>query len=589
MFKFQLVVTKSNHLYTWGASPQAIRLSTQAKKRARANQRSEETSNNKHERVTTVLGTEDTNNEEEPMDASVDDNIDCDDVFIEKANEESQEKEISSSNTTQEKDVGESVAESNSAKIPTIKIDLSEDKVPEDDAKEPVLTDECTDHLKPSMVVFEEPLQNPITKLGSGLYHYTVVTEDGKFYTWGKNLERQLGREGSRGEVPSPARLESQNNVLDVTCGADFTIILYKDGTVKACGNNNNGQCGLEIQQSDRSGIAGKLVRLRISKRLVRIPDGSQCIEVPTLIKFPCIETSNMTHNIYTLKSLPKYQPSCVIKSSLMNLPIFNQISGHTTIDSNLNEFCKDELGIPDLIKNIETVNIDANQNENKIKSVSNAPEIVSDGMINSISGQSTVSTPANINKFSIENVLTNDFIHYCLYIFHGLYDQSTISDFSSKELSFKEYKLRILMLDFCYVDAFKLCISDCLDAQKCIKLFEYFTKDAVIMPLPEEDLKFFIYEIFKHFIRNQMNIGWLEEFLIADLNYYLIQLSYVLYFSNNNSALEKSVFQKFKNLFINFEATHLENSDVIFKMISTKFNVLVCQKLIEMAETVSN
>lgn len=40
---FQFLVTKSNKLYTWGASPQLIRLNNQARKRAKLAQRFEET------------------------------------------------------------------------------------------------------------------------------------------------------------------------------------------------------------------------------------------------------------------------------------------------------------------------------------------------------------------------------------------------------------------------------------------------------------------------------------------------------------------------------------------------------------------
>ncbi|XP_063704570.1 uncharacterized protein LOC134833990 [Culicoides brevitarsis] len=575
-----LVVSTTNQLYTWGASPQAIRLSTQAKKRARANLRNEE--NSRTDRVTVV---------NEPMESKeavttvvVEDDPDDDeddDVFVEKANEESQEKEI--------KDT-----DAQSPTIPEIKVDLAP---PSQEIVEPIskteqiiepkdaLIDECTDHLRPSLILCEEPIMSDILHIATGLYHYTAVTADGSLYTWGKNLERQLGREGSRNEILYPTKLENVSNVRDVACGADFTIILLHDGTIKACGQNNNGQCGLEIAPLDKSGIAGKLVRLRLSKRLVRIPDGSQCIEVPTVVKFPTDEAFSANHTVYTLKSLPKYQPNCVIKSSLAALPLFSQVSGHTTIDSNLNEFCKDE--IPDLIRNLENQNlVDANQNEAKMD-CETPINCTNNVLINgSISGQSTVSTPANLNKFSMENIFTNDFIHYCLYIFHGLYDHAVISDFSARQLAFKEYKLRVLMLNFSYIDAFKLCIADCMDAQKCIRLFEYFTKDPVILPLHEEDLKYFIYEIFRHFIRHQMNLALLEDFLLQDLNYYLIQLSYVLYFNNSNStALEKNVFLKFKNLFTNFDNVTLENTDVIFKMISTKFNVVVCQRLIEAAE----
>lgn len=44
-FRFQFVITQNNKLYTWGASPQLIRLLNQSRKRARTAQKFEETKN----------------------------------------------------------------------------------------------------------------------------------------------------------------------------------------------------------------------------------------------------------------------------------------------------------------------------------------------------------------------------------------------------------------------------------------------------------------------------------------------------------------------------------------------------------------
>lgn len=485
---------------------------------------------------------------------------DLDDVFEEKANVEDQEKS--------KKD----------DEVPEIKVDLAEEKpgpvVEEEETKEALL-EESMEHHFPTLIDVE--FEKTILKLASGLYHYALLTSDGSVYTWGKNLEKQLGRESARTEVQFPSRLDGITGAVALECGADFTVMALQDGGVKACGNNNNGQCGREIAPSSRAGIAGKLVRLRISKRLVRIPDSSQCIEVPQDVKLP-IEAQQTqqhhNHTVRTLKNLPQYCDGCVVPSPLSKLPAFAQNSGHTTIDSNLNEFCRDD-SVPDIIRNL-----DANENR-KLDILSPSSDAVPQS-------ESSVSQVA-INQCSVGDVLSSDYIHYCLYIFHGLYDQAAIIDFSSKTLNFKEYKLRILILNFEYIEAFKLCIEECMEAPKCIKLLEYFTKDPAIVPAFEEDMKFFIYETFKHFIRHQMNMSLLEDYFLGDLDYYVIQLCYVLYFNNNNNtSLEKSVFQKFKHLFINFDQRiALENTDVIFKMISTKFNVAVCQKLIDMADNV--
>lgn len=60
-------------------------------------------------------------------------------------------------------------------------------------------------------------------------------------YTWGKNLERQLGHEGPRADTVIPTRLDIEHP-LYVDCGCDFTLVMTKDFVVKAFGNNNSGQ-----------------------------------------------------------------------------------------------------------------------------------------------------------------------------------------------------------------------------------------------------------------------------------------------------------------------------------------------------------
>ena len=45
LYHFQLVLTESDKLYIWGSSPQALRLQTQAKKRAKSSQRKKNNAN----------------------------------------------------------------------------------------------------------------------------------------------------------------------------------------------------------------------------------------------------------------------------------------------------------------------------------------------------------------------------------------------------------------------------------------------------------------------------------------------------------------------------------------------------------------
>lgn len=55
-------------------------------------------------------------------------------------------------------------------------------------------------------------------------------------------MEKQLGRENARCDLPIPLQLELNESIVYVECGADFTVILTDHFTVKAFGNNNFGQ-----------------------------------------------------------------------------------------------------------------------------------------------------------------------------------------------------------------------------------------------------------------------------------------------------------------------------------------------------------
>lgn len=61
-------------------------------------------------------------------------------------------------------------------------------------------------------------------------------------YTWGRNLEKQLGLENTRCDLPRPTHLELSDNIISADCGADFTIYQTDSFRVKAFGNNNVGQ-----------------------------------------------------------------------------------------------------------------------------------------------------------------------------------------------------------------------------------------------------------------------------------------------------------------------------------------------------------
>lgn len=547
-----LLVTKNNKLYTWGVSPQSLRLATQAKKRAKQNlaEKMKVEKENAAAAAAEVAATakpdaESSVDESEKSDDGISENVD-------KQDENPLQKEVESE--TLEDEPLEKPKES-----------IMDEKVAES-------FEESTDHYFLTEVDLSD-VDGDIIEVSTGLYHCALISSKYELYTWGKNLERQLGLEGTREDVLRPTLVDCIEIPLHVQCGGDFTLVMTSDYKIKAFGNNNSAQCGKEISLKDYS---GRLVRLRTSKRVIRIPDGSQYIQHPVEIQLPTAQENEQTPIVY-LKSIPSFRSDYIYNSSLKEI-LLNVEEMNATIDSNLNELCNEEaVLVSSMDKSLKIDNVDNNL------VISDHHEITDP--------VSSHTYPARINmkSESPESNSLNDTIHYCLYIFNGLYDQNNIlNKIPPNEL---EYKIRIHMLHFQFVEAFKLCLVACPDMTpvKAIKIFEYFTKDSSIFPMHTEDLKYFIYELFQYFITQKYSIDILEKFFMADLDAYLAQLAYILFFNNNNSDLERSVMLKYKHLFADNRQIIMNDCDLILKSVSTKFSVIVCQKVMETSPNDNN
>uniref|UniRef100_A0A182IDA2 Uncharacterized protein n=1 Tax=Anopheles arabiensis TaxID=7173 RepID=A0A182IDA2_ANOAR len=682
-----LVLTTSNKLYTWGSSPQALRLATQARKRAKSSNTGKGGSYSKFSSIlrsgSKFNGTEHTTSAAESSPSGTKTPQSTEETETETTTgEESSKQEDTErqTNTSDPSDDETAAGQSTDASIIIPEIKITDDGPAGNEklqagneADEKATTnsggDDAMEHLFP-LFVDTSLVEGRIVKISSGLYHFAIVTEDGSIYTWGKNIERQLGREGGRNEVLIPTRLETVDNVEHVECGADFTLIMTKDHVVKAWGNNNMGQCAKEINL-DRSGIPGKLVRLPISNRVVRIPDSSQFIEAPYEVKLPTNDGLGYDESLRFLKSMPKFRRTFVLKSALEKL-ISNSIS---TISSSLNDVSNaeevddvvgdlpDSLGEGRLLlqqqQQQQQQQQHANSTMSSLQSVSYATSPTSlaiddeeddeeeddedddeeAGIVGECeSGRANGGTDRSADSsrlFNERHLLGNDFIHYCLYIFHGLYSQEDVLELTKRGT---EYHIRMMMLNYDYVEAFRLILemrSSSLSSsasaatiachtQNMVKIFEYFTKDSNIIPMEMGNIKYFIYELFMFFIRHNLNVNVLEEFFMRNLDCYLVQLASVLYFNNLNNlltsppraasttgsgggaidtevlALERKLLDKFNNNNGNPLLTgelfgqgrtaagsgqvvrKLENTDTICKALSTTFSVTVCQKLLE-------
>ncbi|KAK3101004.1 hypothetical protein FSP39_000154 [Pinctada imbricata] len=87
-----------------------------------------------------------------------------------------------------------------------------------------------------------------------GSSHSAVITIDGDVYTWGRNIEGQIGN-NSKQDMKLPSMVTSINDrkVCHMTSGGEFNISLDSDGLVWVWGKNDYGQLGLEKVESTQS------------------------------------------------------------------------------------------------------------------------------------------------------------------------------------------------------------------------------------------------------------------------------------------------------------------------------------------------
>ena len=86
-----------------------------------------------------------------------------------------------------------------------------------------------------------------VTDIAAGGDHSLAVGEGGVVYTWGSNSHGQLGL-GDHGDGTDrlvPTLVDGVNGVVAVAAGAYHSLALSRDGTVMACGENDDGQLGL--------------------------------------------------------------------------------------------------------------------------------------------------------------------------------------------------------------------------------------------------------------------------------------------------------------------------------------------------------
>ncbi|XP_067619024.1 uncharacterized protein ca isoform X2 [Eurosta solidaginis] len=533
--------------------------------------------------------------------------------------------------------------------------------------------DPC-EHMTPHLVDTTE-VAGQILQISSGLFHFALISSTCTLYTWGKNLEHQLGTgDKERRAVNKPSPVDCVDRPMYVDCGADFTLVMTTEYMVKAFGGNSNGQCGRDLGPCIDK-MKQRVVCLPTTKRLMRFE--SQCVDVPVEINLPRPRIRLETEPVRYLKSIPKYQPHFMQDAGISfddaapaakfeRPSSLNQYKSTTQADSSENVvtgqdsdemisslenlsnnetndgFCSLNFsllpssgGAAGVIPTTAAAPAEDKQHSAAVDDITpdeqsyarlpitdnsdvscaltgqqcaeqcplvGAPQLdVSGGehTPQAIGSQSTLTSQAPADEVDDEGTVEDinlqqlrQYIHYCLYVFHGLYNPDKVCDFSKERL---EYRIRTLMLNFKFIDAFVLCLQNCNSASKSLKIFAYFSKDTGFVPLRRQDVKYLIYYLMKHFLVQKFDMLECERFFMSDLDYYLLELSYVLFFNNNNTMLERSLNDKFKNYLAQegvsqlnqneneqLQQHKLEDTDVIFDSLSVKFKTIVCQRLMQ-------
>ncbi|MGE5701295.1 MAG: cadherin-like beta sandwich domain-containing protein, partial [Clostridia bacterium] len=86
-----------------------------------------------------------------------------------------------------------------------------------------------------------EDIESPHIRAGSD--HSIARKWDGTVWTWGSNVEGQLGN-GTTTSSNSPVKVEGLSNILKVAAGSKHSMALKDDGSVWAWGANQYGQLG---------------------------------------------------------------------------------------------------------------------------------------------------------------------------------------------------------------------------------------------------------------------------------------------------------------------------------------------------------
>jgi alpha-tubulin suppressor-like RCC1 family protein len=91
--------------------------------------------------------------------------------------------------------------------------------------------------------------QEPVIQIATKYAHGCAIDETHALYCWGDNTEGELGQDepypGPPGEHPTPARVGTDNDWVEVSTGQGHTCAVRTPGTLWCWGRNTDGELGL--------------------------------------------------------------------------------------------------------------------------------------------------------------------------------------------------------------------------------------------------------------------------------------------------------------------------------------------------------
>jgi len=103
----------------------------------------------------------------------------------------------------------------------------------------------CTGNTNtPILSIYKIPNLDNVKQCSLGDKHTVFLLYDGTVRTVGANSKGQCGTGSTSTTQTSLYKIPNLDNVKQVACNFNTTLFLMKDGTVKAVGENNYGQCG---------------------------------------------------------------------------------------------------------------------------------------------------------------------------------------------------------------------------------------------------------------------------------------------------------------------------------------------------------